>query len=106
MEKVVRDGCVAVLYSPGYGAGWYSWHKREALLFHPTVVELVENGQNHLITEELVAEILGSDAYVCILGAKDLRIKWIKEGTVFDIDEYDGYESLLLYSRTIGPLVA
>ena len=26
MEKVIRDGKVAVLYSPGYGAGWsYSW---------------------------------------------------------------------------------
>ena len=22
MEKVIRDGKVAVLYSPGYGAGW------------------------------------------------------------------------------------
>jgi hypothetical protein len=27
MEKVIRDGKVAVLYSPGYGAGWYSWNR-------------------------------------------------------------------------------
>ena len=26
MNKVIRDGKVAVLYSPGYGAGWYSWN--------------------------------------------------------------------------------
>ena len=25
MQKVIRDGKVAVLYSPGYGAGWYTW---------------------------------------------------------------------------------
>jgi hypothetical protein len=28
------------------------------------------------------------------LGAEDLRISWIKEGRVFLIDEYDGFESI------------
>jgi hypothetical protein len=106
MEKVVRDGCVAVLYSPGYGAGWYSWHQREALLFHPTIVELVENGQNHLITDELVATILGTEDYVCILGAKDLEIEWIKEGELFEINEYDGSESVRIHSRMSGFITA
>ena len=26
IEKVVRDGKVAVLVSPGYGAGWSTWN--------------------------------------------------------------------------------
>ena len=29
MDKVVRDGLVAVLVSPGHGAGWYTWAHRD-----------------------------------------------------------------------------
>ena len=41
MEKVIRDGKVAVLYSPGYGAGWFSWHGIEELLYDPVVVGMI-----------------------------------------------------------------
>jgi hypothetical protein len=51
MKKVIKDGKVAVLYSPGFGAGWYSWHKTEELLYHPKLVEMVENNQHKEITE-------------------------------------------------------
>ena len=27
MDKVIRDGKVAVLYSPGFGAGWSTWSR-------------------------------------------------------------------------------
>lgn len=26
MDKVIKDGKVAVLYSPGFGAGWFTWN--------------------------------------------------------------------------------
>lgn len=94
MEKVVRDGKVAVLVSYGYGAGWYSWHHQEALLYHPKLVELVENNQHALITEKLVQGLLNTDDYICTLGAKDLVVEWVKEGCVFEITEYDGAEGL------------
>lgn len=43
LQKVIRDSKVAVLYSPGFGAGWYSWNtKHPQLLFHPKLVEMVE----------------------------------------------------------------
>jgi len=42
MNKVIVDGKVAVLYSPGYGAGWFSWHNVEELIYDPEVVKLVE----------------------------------------------------------------
>jgi hypothetical protein len=42
MNKVVRDGKVAVIYSPHYGAGWYSWHGIPELLFDPAVVAMIE----------------------------------------------------------------
>lgn len=49
MEKVIRDGKVAVLYSPGYGAGWTTWtydsKLHEVMLFHPLIVEKVESGK-------------------------------------------------------------
>ncbi len=26
IQKLSQDGKVAVLYSPGFGAGWYTWN--------------------------------------------------------------------------------
>ena len=92
MDKVIRDGKVAVLYSPGYGAGWYSWHDRKELLFDPQIVEMVENNAKADIPKYVVDKY--GEEYVCTLGSEDLRIEWIPEGTHFEIDEYDGYESV------------
>jgi hypothetical protein len=100
MEKVIRDGKVAVLISPGYGAGWYSWHSKKELLFHPKIVELVEQNNHDEITEELCKELLNTNDYICTLGAPDLEIRWLPIGTAFEINDYDGSESL----RTIEDL--
>ena len=94
MEKVIRNGQVAVLYSPGFGAGWYSWNSNKELLFHPKLVEMVENNKQEEITEELCKELLNTNDYICVLGAGNLQIEWLNEGTLFEIDEYDGSESI------------
>jgi hypothetical protein len=95
MEKIIRDGKVAVLYSPGYGAGWYSWNTNvKECIFHPTIVILVESNQTEKITVELCRELFGENFYSG--GAKDLTIKWLPEGTHYTIEEYDGSESLRL----------
>lgn len=53
MEKVIRDGHVAVLYSPGYGAGWFTWNENhKELLFHPKLVEMVEQKRSSEINED------------------------------------------------------
>ena len=99
MEKVIRDGKIAVLYSPDFGAGWYSWHGIEELIYHPKIVELVENNQREEITEAFIAELLGiidEHDMPHISGAEDLTIKWLPVGTEFIIDEYDGSESITL----------
>jgi len=93
MEKVIRAGKVAVLVSYGYGAGWYSWNEDKRLLFHPKLVEMVEQQRNSEITKEWVLENLQIDNVYCG-GVKDLHIEWIEEGTAFEVDEYDGFESL------------
>jgi len=92
MQKVIRDGKVAVLYSPGYGAGWSSWGAPLEAIFHPKLVELVESGNQKLITRELCQELFKDEWYLG--GAEDLSIEWLSEGTAFEIDEYDGSESV------------
>jgi hypothetical protein len=95
--KVVRDGLVAVLYSPGYGAGWSTWNSddKDILLFHPKLVEMVEKGEQHNITDKWLEDHLQlTDVYNG--GAEDLVIKWIPEGTQFYVKEYDGSESIIL----------
>lgn len=99
MEKVIRNGQVAVLYSPGFGAGWYSWNSNKELLFHPKLVEMVENNRQSEITTQWIQENLGINNVYCG-GADDLQIKWLDEGTIFEIDEYDGSESII----TLGNL--
>lgn len=99
MEKVKRNGEIAVLYSPGFGAGWSTWMNDDqaaVLLYHPEIVKLVEENNRTEITDELCKKILGvpDEDYVCTLGARDLEIKWVKEGLQFEIDDYDGSESI------------
>jgi hypothetical protein len=98
MEKVIRDGMVAVLYSPGFGAGWFSWNTCDELLFHPKLVEIVEKRRQNEITEEWIEENLGIEGVYCG-GASDLCIKWVPQNTPFRIDEYDGSESVVLFNE-------
>ena len=91
MDKVVRDGKVAVLVSPGYGAGWSTWNKNcAACLFDPEVVAWVENGKQGPIPD-MEAKYGG---FFFDGGAEDLLIEWVPVGERFRIDEYDGSESI------------
>lgn len=98
MKKVIRDGNVAVLFSPGYGAGWYTWHNQEELIYHPTLIEMVEQNRQSEITEELCRTLVTNfdeNDYIYVGGAEDLRIEWMPLGSQFKINEYDGAESIL-----------
>ena len=100
MEKVIRNGNVAVLYSPGYGAGWSTWCYNsaliETLLFHPLIVEKVEYGHENEITTEWLVEQFGRDFEdVYCGGTYQLKIEWLPEGTAFRIDAYDGAETVI-----------
>lgn len=96
-ERVVRDGHVAVLVSPGFGAGWSTWcdkELREQVLFDPKIVAWVEDGKvGPVPTDHL------SDEYFYTGGAEDLIVEWVPVGTKFRIHEYDGSESLILESE-------
>ncbi len=90
MNKLVKDGKVAVLYSPGFGAGWYSWHQREELVFDPALVELVLRQANKEEIEKYCKATYGENVYLG--GAYQLEVEWIPEGSAFEIREYDGAE--------------
>ncbi len=101
MEKVIRNNEVAVLISHGFGAGWYSWNtKHQELLYHPKLVEMVEQNRANEIDKDWVKDNLGIEDVYCG-GASDLQIHWLPVGTAFEVDEYDGAESL----RTLADLV-
>lgn len=97
MEKVIRDGKVAVLHTEGFGAGWYTWNDhREELVYLPKVVDMVLNGRNDEIDEKWVAENLGEEyADIYCGGACNLAVKWLPIGTRFYIKEYDGVEIII-----------
>lgn len=100
MEKVIRDDKVAVLYSPGYGAGWSTWCYNDALvetlLFHPLIVEKVESGHENEITREWLVQQFGEEFEDVYCGGVDqLEIEWLPEGTAFRIEEYDGFETVI-----------
>lgn len=93
MEKVIKDGKVAVLYSPGYGAGWYTWSgpRDQTMLFDPALVNMVLNEAPYSEMEEYAKE-RWPDEYLGGLGR--ITVEWLKEGTLFRVEEYDGYESV------------
>ena len=101
MERVVKDGKVAVCYSPGYGAGWSSYADndlQETLMFHPAIVNMILEGKQNLIDEQWLIDNLGKeyeDVYTG--GANDLVIEWVPQGSLVRINEYDGYESVEIY---------
>jgi len=97
MNKVVEDGLVAVLYSPGFGAGWYTWnYAHPECLFDPEIVELVRKGAPAAEIEDVARSkwAQGNDHFYPG-GADALRIKWLEQGTRFRIAEYDGFEDLV-----------
>ena len=92
MEKVIKDGKVGVLVSPGFGAGFSTWGAPIEAIFNPTLIELVQQEK----VQEAVdfVEKTWEDVYTG--GVQDLIVVWVPEGEEFIIEEYDGSESLML----------
>jgi hypothetical protein len=96
MEKVIKNGKVAVLVSHGYGGGFYTWGAPVEAIFDPTLVDLIENDK----IQDAIDYVKKTypDAYEGGVGTLD--IEWIPEGSKFIINEYDGSESLQLMDDT------
>ena len=91
MNKLVRDGMVAVLYSPDYGSGWYTWNQDDPeILFDPAIVKLVEENK----WDELKTYVTLKYPKLYTGGICDLKVALIPEGAMFRVNEYDGAESI------------
>jgi len=91
LNKLVKDGSVAVLISPGYGAGWYSWNMSyPEILFDPAMVKLVQENK----FDELETYVILKYPEISKFGLHDLEVNWIPEGKQFRVVEYDGNESI------------
>lgn len=93
-EKHIVGGKVAVLYSPGFGAGWSTWAldgNEEAMAMDRDLVEAFLTGGVNAVVK--VAEEKYPDNYTG--GADDLKVAWLPVGTQFKIRGYDGSETLI-----------
>ena len=93
MEKVIRDGKVGVIYSPDYGAGWYSWNTEfPEIMFDPNLINFIEKKEWEKLRAYI--ELKYPEVFVSEYDL-NLEIEWLPEGTEFKIDEYDGAESIV-----------
>ena len=92
MDKLIRDGKVAVLVSGEYGAGWYSWNHKEQMLFDPVIAQMLLDGVD---TDLIFKEAKGRYPDVYLGSVDGLDVEWIDVGTEFHIYEYDGSETLM-----------
>ena len=91
LNKLVDNGKVAVLYSPGFGAGWSTWNQEvPEILFDPVIVDFVEKDQ----WDELATYVTLKYPGIYDSGMRDLAIAWIDVGVEFRIHEYDGNERI------------
>lgn len=99
--KLIKDGKVAVLISPGYGAGWSTWGDSKSC-FDGELAQAIldEKPKAELVS---IANKNWPDQYTG--GIYQLYVEWIPEKVAFRINEYDGSESLEIISE-IDYLVA
>ncbi len=91
MNKLVKDGKVAVLISPGFGAGWSTWNREQLdMLFDAGLADLVLKGDPEQILA--YATVKWPNAYLG--GLEDLIVAWVEQGQLIKINEYDGSESI------------
>lgn len=98
VDKVERDGRIAVLVSPGFGAGWSTWaddSQIELAIFDPRLVAAAEAGMDDI--DCLMVEVFGDESFYTG-GWKNIEVRWIDKGESFIIDEYDGSESVRFVS--------
>ena len=100
-EKVYRDNDVAVLVSPGFGAGWFTWNEEyPECLFDPDIVTWILNGNNKEFNSDRdtlpfdFEEKFGRGFYAG--GFHQLEVEWVPKDSKFIVREYDGAEYIEL----------
>ena len=93
MNKLIRDGKVAVLIAPSFGSGWYTWnYDTPEILFDPGIVSLIEEEK----WDEMKTYVSLKYPQIYNGAIDDLQVEWVEEGALFKVHEYDGSESIEL----------
>jgi hypothetical protein len=91
MNKLIENGKVGIVYSPGFGAGWYTWNtEHPEIVFDPTIVKYTETER----WDELKVYVELKYPGLYTGGIDTLQVEWIPEGVQFKVREYDGSESI------------
>lgn len=94
MEKLVRNGMVAVVVSRDFGAGWVTCNDpqhAEFLAMDANIAKAVLSQRNDMAIKVAQAVVPSLD----YSGGGDLEIEWVEKGRKFSITEYDGAESII-----------
>lgn len=97
IEKLIRDGKVAIVISPEFGAGWSTWaneDQQEFLRSDKTLCELVE-AKDFSGVRDYVDQRFG-EGTIYGGGLSTCELRWVEQGAPFYIHEYDGSERLIV----------
>lgn len=96
-EKVIRDGKVAVLYSPGYGAGWSTWYPDhpDYLATDKQFIEAFERSASGEEIRQLLKTLFSNNPPYEGGWGSHMKIAWVPVGTPYYIHEYDGDEHVV-----------
>ena len=84
-----------ILISPGYGAGWSTWHDiptKESLTFQPLIDAIENYGNRSEEFEEALRQFEEKYPNEYLGGASDLTV--VEVSGPFLVEEYDGNEYL------------
>ena len=97
MEKVIKDGKVAVLISNDWGSGFHTFVNGAPLeaIFNPQLVELIENKNYNEAMEFIKKTYPNAYPNFSAYDITGLCVEWVEEGREFYITEYDGLESIV-----------
>jgi hypothetical protein len=104
VDKLERDGQVAVLVSQGFGAGWSTWNPEyPEMLFDPYIATIVADATEDSWERDIskittYCTLKYPDAYLG--GLAQLTVQWVPKGELFRVEDYDGSETLRLVSQT------
>jgi len=97
VDKLIKDGKVAVILSTGY-AGFSSWansrEEAEKLMFDPEIAQMIIDKKDMLDIINFTIEKYKNNHVSAFI--YELAVTWIPVGKKFLIEEYDGLEVVLL----------
>lgn len=101
IERYVMKNKTGVIISPSYGSGWSTAYDPKYTEFLCTSKDLVRAlfHKNRELVNDIAETYLDNHHEPFITRRTDLEIVWVKVGTLFQIREYDGAESVVTLSE-------